>query len=740
MRRILTLSTVASLLFACNSKSPEKNDEESAEVSPLNPTEAGTLTEKPVVLEKLPLASGPSHVAFNFLDNRPLSHDVYKNTFFVDAGSDDFVKYIHGNHQRNWKLNLDIEGEKAAAMQKTRTAKVWMPSQKDAKTLTLKLLNTNPNPNSLTVTLNGTELEKQKLEKGWQTVSFDTKGAAKLENEIKLSFAGLGRVNGVLSGGAIQWIALGEEKERNFALTTGKQGAVDLNAGQQLSWHAWSLKDSFIRVDFESEKPCPINISLSDEGGKTVQSTFTPKSEHGVRQKASFEVGELNERVTRVMVGPVGDCSLKIHELSMAIPGEQPKLPKVKPPKYVLFWMIDTLRSDYLPIHSKTDVEAPHLKKLAAEGASFEVSYVQGNESKTSHASVFTALYPNRHKVVGKGKVSNAFEIMPEAIKSLGYKTGANIANGYISKPWGFVQGWNMYLNNLRENHTINGQKMAKKAAKWMIKNKDKKQFMYVGTIDPHVTYRRHDDLIKKYYPEEYSGRYNRSCSGQDLGLIKGKKLKVSDTDKRRIEALYKNEITFADGAFGIMRKELEDAGMWDETMVVVSSDHGEEFWEHNNVGHGHSVYQQLVHVPLIIYYPPMIPKNRVVKSGADSIDIYPTIVDMIGGERPDKLQGQSLMPTIHRLNGGYPDPAIATSYLRDYGLQIRQWKLYLKHGKFRVFDRENDPQEMKNVAVDHPFATRMLLDSVGWFRFKRAKWDKLKHGTASNLKAGFYD
>ena len=742
MRRILTLSALALLILGCNSKSPEKTDD--GKIDPVS-LEADSKGQKPEQAkekkkEKLPLASTPNFVAFDFLNNRPLSQDVYKNTFFVDAASNDFVKYIHGNHQKHWKLGLEVEGEKGAAMQKTRTSTLWMPGQKGAKTLTFKLLNTNPNPNTLSVTLNGKKLEPAKLKKGWQIVSFDTKGAALDENTIALSFAGLGRINGVLSGGALQWIALGQEKEKHLTFTGGQQGRVELLANHQLVWHVWALDNSFIRVDFESDTQCPIKIELRNEAGKKVTSTFTPLKENGKRQQASFDVKELGESVVRVTAGSVGECNLLLHEMAMGIPGKQPVLPKANPPKYVLFWMIDTLRSDMLPIHFKTDVIAPELQKLAKEGASFELAYVQGNESKTSHASVFTSLYPNRHKVIGKGKVASKFEIMPEAIKKLGYKTGANIANGYISKPWGFVQGWNMYLNNLREGHTINGQKMAKKAAKWMIQNKEKKHFMYVGTIDPHVTYHRHNDLIEKYYPDKYSGRFDRACSGQDLGLIKGKKLKVSDKDKKRIEALYKNEVTYADGAFGIIRKELEDAGMWKDTMVVVTSDHGDEFWEHGKVGHGHSVYEQLVHVPLIIYYPPLIPKNTVLTSGADSIDIYPTIIDMLGGQRPKNLQGQSLLPTIHGLSGAYPNPAISTSYLRDYGLQIRQWKLYLKHGKFRVYDRENDPQELTNVANDHPLATRMLLNSVGWFRFRRAKWDKQKHGSASNLKAGFFN
>lgn len=174
--------------------------------------------------------------------------------------------------------------------------------------------------------------------------------------------------------------------------------------------------------------------------------------------------------------------------------------------------------------------------------------------------------------------------------------------------------------------------------------------------------------------------------------------------------------------------------------MVIVTSDHGEEFWEHGSVGHGHNVHQELVNVPLIVYYPPLINKNSVVTAGVDVIDVYPTILDALGAKRPDDLQGKSVIPLTHHVQGDYPEPAVATQYKIHYAMQMKQWKLYLKRGTYELYDRNADPLELKNVADKHPLASRWTLDSMGYFRAHRERWNKETWGVASNLKPGFID
>jgi arylsulfatase A-like enzyme len=253
------------------------------------------------------------------------------------------------------------------------------------------------------------------------------------------------------------------------------------------------------------------------------------------------------------------------------------------------------------------------------------------------------------------------------------------------------------------------------------------------------VTYRAHEEFIDKYdKPLPYTGQFKRSISGEDLGAIKGGSKKVDDRDKTRIKALYKNEIEFNDLAFGKLRKFLEDEGMWAETMVVITADHGDEFWEHGSVGHGHSVYQDQVHVPLLIHYPPLIKAAQNIDVGVDIIDLYPTILDMMGKQRPKNLQGKSLLPIILGQTGYYPEPAIATHMLLHHTLRMQQWKITIRRGSFELFDAVADPTEQKDIKAAHPLASRWTLDAIGQFRAYQSPWDKQSWGVPNNLSADF--
>jgi arylsulfatase A-like enzyme len=421
------------------------------------------------------------------------------------------------------------------------------------------------------------------------------------------------------------------------------------------------------------------------------------------------------------------------------VPGERPSVPDdVEPPKYILFWMIDTLRADHLPFYGNEEVEAPHLAKLAAEGARFEIAYSQGNESQVSHASLFTGLYPNRHRLLGRGSLDDDLELLPEALSEADYQTFGYAANGWVHDAKGFDQGWDKLHNSIRQGGQIHAPGIVREALAWIDEHHEEPFFAYLGTIEPHVTYRAHSGIIEKYDEPNYRGKYRNYLSGTKLGAIRGGSVDVTEREKKRIKALYKNEITFNDQAFGKLRAALEEKKIWDQTMVIVTADHGDEFWEHSNVGHGHSLYQELVHVPLLVYYPPLIPEGTVVGAGADLVDLYPTILAALGRERPEGLQGKSLLPLIHGAHGGYPEPAIATQYLLHYAMAMGPWKLYLKKGSFDLYDRASDPLEKKDVAAAHPLASRWLLDAMGWFRAHRKKWDKATWGAPSNLSKGF--
>ncbi len=733
---------------ACNSKSPETTETPAEEPIQRSEANVAEVVEKvPEAPKALPRFDEPNFVAVDLLANRPNAHRLETGdvpTVVLDTSAADFMRYIHGNHPSDWSLDVDLDGTKAAILNKKRVGKIWAPGFKGATTLQLSVWSGSDN-NSLTIKANGKDLPTAQLVKGWQIVSAVAEaGVLGAENTLELDFSNMTRINKLLSGGGVSWIRVGAPKEQPPTNTIpAAQGALSLKGGDGMFFMLWGLPKSALTFEMKAKAGCGINVSAEIEDGKGGTQNVLTQSvvalEGQSESQTSFiSLESMVGQIGRVTLSSTPDCEVELSELSMRVPGVQPAVPAVAPPKHVVFWMSDTLRADHVPIHFETDVRAPNFKKLAEEGASFKLAYVEGNESKTSHASLFSGMYPNKHRVIGKGRLKPELKLLPEAIQDAGYRTAGFMGNGYVSEGWGFVQGWDTYKNELRDEGRFDGPSMAQTGVNWAAKNTDVPFFLYIGTVDPHVTYRSHEGIIEHYESEPYKGRFDKACYGEDLGKIKGGAIKVTDAEKERIHDLYKNEVEFNDMAFGQLRKGLEDLGLWKDTMVVIAADHGDEFWEHGGVGHGHSMYADQTHIPLIIYYPPLIPAGTVVEAGVDLMDVYPTIIEALGKARPDDLQGKSLVPLIHKVHADYPEPAVATQYLLHYGMQMQQWKLYLRRGEYQIYDRANDHSEQNDVSQAHPLASRWLLDAMGWTRGYRGVWDKEAFGPATNLTPDF--
>ncbi len=805
--------------WAVNARSADDGaDREAADdVAPVAESQEDSQSEPPLP-PALPVAQGEFHESFDFLRNRPLAHRLSADddglSIWADGGSFDFVRYVQGNHRRDWILEAQVddgdESVRTVAGLRGRTAQMTLPAvDLDAQVLELSLFNPARYDNNLRLRVNGTWLDAGKLEPGWATVAVELDDAVvRADNQIDFEFSNLGRIEGVLSGGAVEWARFGpapvveaddeaggdeahlddgevaeaiepsgdtepvdddgdqvdpavaeseeleeqlddDERVEPHQLIAG-QGAMSLEPGQGLSWMVWLHDDVHLDLEFGGQAGCGLAIEITLEAGdgqveRVLREERLLVEGRGEVQRTTVELPIDEEQVGRVDLKALNDplCEvIGVERARLIRPGLPGRVPDhIEPPKYVLFWVIDTLRADYLPIHFETDVQAPHLKRLAEEGVTFETAYVQGTESRASHASLFTGKYPERHGVMARGRVNPQLPILPHFFQDAGYTTGILAANGYVSHLLNLNRGWDHYRNFIHEEVGLSAQNLWDDGLAWIrTLDEDEPFFLYLGTIDPHATYRRHDDFIGLYEPDDYNGRFQRFLSGHQLGDIKSRAMTVTEREKERIINLYKNEISFNDHVFGKMRETLEEKGIWDETLIVVTSDHGEEFWEHGSVGHGHNVHQEMVHVPLIFHYPNGLPQGRVVRSGGEVVDVLPTILDLLGKDPLEDRQGRSLLPVIFGEHGGYPAPAMSTQYMLQYGMQIRHWKLYLRSGSMRLYDRREDPLEMEDIRDDHPLASRWLQDSVAWFRAHRRDWDKSTWGVPNNLSEDFLE
>jgi len=348
-------------------------------------------------------------------------------------------------------------------------------------------------------------------------------------------------------------------------------------------------------------------------------------------------------------------------------------------------------------------------------------------------------VYPPLHKAVSaESKLSKDVAFIAEDLKKKGFKTAIFSSNGYVSSKWGFDRGWDQYRNFIRENLPNGADYLWKQAKTWVLANKKKPEFAYLATVDPHVAYTPRAEFLKKYWNKPYTGPLKPAKTGVQLGAIGAGKLKINDNDKAYLEALHDAEITQSDNSFATFLADLKTADLLDRSVVVVVSDHGDEFGEHGRFGHGQSVYQELTHVPLIIRAPGHMPTGKVVHADVEIMDLYATLLELAGVTPGEKIQGTSLVPLAWDETGLAPRSALTIDGQLARGLKEERYRLVAASGRLELYDELEDPREQKDVAASRPIALRQMRGVLGLIHAFETRWSKSRWGTAANVSPGF--
>jgi arylsulfatase A-like enzyme len=715
-----------------------------------------------------PLASGltgPHHPVFSLLDNRLLAHLIRDGGLLVPLGQPGAAKYVNfGRPWTTWRLGVKEEGKPVAlAIRNVTWLRVPLTEAQAKSATVLSLSVKSARPQGLSVKLNQTKLKPAKLNAGWQKVTVEIPSGALWsgENRMELTFSSAssrapstaegGRGSGEKSWAAVEWLHLGSHAlPATSFLAPARKHKLVLPAGGGLAYYLHPYKGSKLRLRFAAPAPaarCDVRARLASQGAKAVEVRAEGKPV-GPEQEAVVDLAPIADRVGRLdLVAEGAGCKeLELSDAAVVLPGPEPKLKRGKAPKHVLFWMIDNARADRFTLYNPgTRVQTPVITELGKTGTVFARAYVQGNESRVSHGSIWTSAYPRQARFIDpKAKLNLAWETMPEAVKKAGYYTAAWIANGFISKFWGFAEGFNLFHNYLHEKaefikpSPLSAEGLANFAIRFLEKPLPKdKTFIYVGTIDPHVSWRGRQPWLKQYYPEAYNGTFEKDVLGPIWEKIATGSRNTSPEDKKRIIAIYDSTVSYNDKSLGKLLGVLKDKGLRDDTMIIITADHGEELWDHGRAGHGSSIRQELVAVPLVIHYPPLFGKGVVVKQGVDTLSIMPTILDAIGGTIPDTVQGESLLPLAQGIGTGYPRPSIASQYELAHAMRLERWKLRIGgKGEAELWDLDSKKGEHAEIAVSHPNEVRWLTDALSTWLTYQDRWRSTRWGVASNHTA----
>ncbi len=429
-------------------------------------------------------------------------------------------------------------------------------------------------------------------------------------------------------------------------------------------------------------------------------------------------------------------------EPRLLVPGAVPARVAKHSFAHVYVWMCDTLRADKVHVYNpKTNVLTPNYDAFATDATRFAWAQVQGTWSLPSQASMLTGVYPSVHRATEQtSKINAQLPIAPEIFKKAGFRTGLFSSNGYISSKWGFGRGFDENRNFVRENLPNGADNLWATAKKWILPGKAKPQFVYLAVIEPHVIYNPKKEFLKMYWDKPYGGPIKPVLTGIQLGKIKQGTLKVNDTDKAYLEALHNAEITQSDTAFGVFLADLKAAGLYDTSVVIVISDHGDEFWEHGDVGHAQGPHQELVHVPFMIHAPGLLPAGRVIQTEVEAMDLAPTVLDLSGIPVPDSMQGQSVLPVALDEVAYAPSASMTQNGSMARGIKSGRYRLiHSGVGRIELYDEIADPREQTEIVGKRPIALRQMRDVLALEVGFENVWKKRLWGSPANPTEAFY-
>ncbi len=404
-------------------------------------------------------------------------------------------------------------------------------------------------------------------------------------------------------------------------------------------------------------------------------------------------------------------------------------------PRSIVLVTIDTLRADHLGSYGYPRPSSPFLDRLAREGVLFENAESSAVQTSAAHASIFTALHPSQHGVRSNGQGFGdgaTYEPLAEALRKGGYQTAAFSAVGFLAP---LLRGFDSVdlprerrPRLYRQAHVVVNRALA-----WLAARKPQQRvFLWLHVFEPHLPQRAPEECAASlaFASAEAKTKFARVIS-EKYGVGAG----FYQTPQRLADtyAAYDAEIRFADRELSRLFDAMSESGRNDDSLWIVTADHGEGLGNHSYAGHGQLLYQEALRVPLLVYEKAR-PANRRIATLVRHVDILPTVLErasLVSATKGYTVPGRSLLPLI--AGGSLPEaPAFAQRRPAGpklpawepgeiFSLRVGDWK-YVVHtlGKDEFFDLRQDPFELRNLET--PSAQRDRLGGLARATFAAAE------------------
>ncbi len=391
-----------------------------------------------------------------------------------------------------------------------------------------------------------------------------------------------------------------------------------------------------------------------------------------------------------------------------------------RPRLNVVVVVLDTVRQDHTSCYGYSRDTTPRLRRLAAESTLYKNAYSVSAWTSPAHASLFTGLHPSsHHSNQEQWRLDAKFVTMAELLGGAGYRTMAIVENPLVSRVNGFDQGFDVFLEpwrtqpNGRPSQKDNTIELAHDALARL--RREGPFFLFLNLMEAHNPYNSSRQFLSGFVTDRSIGVTGTGLQDYYLG-----RRKYSEAELTHLRELYDAEILYDDWVVGGIIDDLKAESLWNDTIFVVLSDHGENIGDHGHVDHVFSLYESVTRIPLIIHNPRHFTPGRVDEDPTQITDVFPTIANILGIEslgaqgvdllRPGARKGRAVVCEY-----GWPLQALRTFGDRQNDPLLTRWKrrlrsvtdggsklIWASDGKHELYDLSRDPAEERNL-VDRP-------------------------------------
>jgi arylsulfatase A-like enzyme len=382
-------------------------------------------------------------------------------------------------------------------------------------------------------------------------------------------------------------------------------------------------------------------------------------------------------------------------------------------PHNVVWFVVDTLRADHLGLYGYARDTSPFLDRFAKErGVVFDAARATAPWTKPSVASLLTGLDPRHHQVtLHHHRLHSSLDSLPEVLAARGFQTAAVQSNILLASPFGYGQGFDTYDEDALAAHdTSTGEQVHAEAVRWLREERDPSRpfFLYVHHYEPHFDYLRAGDA---FADAPYEGPLK---GGEAMDELIAATPLLTDADVEFLRARYDAEIRYQDELFERFVAELDALGLARDTLLVFTADHGEEFREHGRLSHQHTLFDELLRVPLVLALPGDPHPGRRVRTPVSLVDVGRTTLDLLGID-DRSFPGRSLRPLFAGEPARGPEPTVlaqtetlpagATEPLALEAVVSGGWKLVRdpRAGTRALYGLSADPGELVDLAARDP-------------------------------------